>query len=60
MSVSCRIVDLMGDGTIDAGDFMIFITEAGPGFSSTETYTLYLLHEGSGGAIAQISFQGRY
>ncbi|MEM2891809.1 MAG: hypothetical protein QXJ32_04820 [Thermoplasmata archaeon] len=60
LSVSCRIVDLMGDGTIDAGDFMIFITEAGPGFSSTETYTLYLLHEGSGGAIAQISFQGRY
>ncbi|MEM0342739.1 MAG: hypothetical protein QXU73_00590 [Thermoplasmata archaeon] len=58
LSVSCRIVDLMGDGTIDAGDFIILATEAGLGFSSTETYALYLLHESSGGAIAQASFQG--
>ena len=60
LNVTCTIVDLFGNGFVNAGDSITFTTDSGPAFSSAATYTLYVLDESYGSLVAELSFQGRY
>lgn len=60
LSVTCKIVDLMGNGFVNADDYLIFTTDSDYMFSSSVTYTLYLLDEPSGSLAGELEFQGRY
>ncbi|OGS56607.1 MAG: hypothetical protein A3K60_02210 [Euryarchaeota archaeon RBG_19FT_COMBO_56_21] len=60
ITVMCTIVDLAGNGYANVGDFLIITSGTDHLFSSSVTYTLYVLYEPSGSLASEVALQGRY
>jgi hypothetical protein len=60
ITVTCSIVDLLGNGCLDVGDFVLMTSGTNYTFSSSVTYTLYLLYEPTESLASEVVLQGRY
>lgn len=60
ITVTCSVVDLLGNGYLDVGDFVLITSGTNYTFSSSVTYTLYLLYEPTSSLASEVALQGRY
>jgi hypothetical protein len=60
VTVTCSIVDLAGNGHINFGDFILITSGTNHTFSSSVTYSLYMLYQPTGSLASEVELQGRY
>ena len=60
ITVTCTVVDLAGNGRLNVGDFILITSGTDYTFSSSVTYTLYMLYQPSGSLASEVVLQGRY
>jgi hypothetical protein len=60
ITVTCSVVDLLGNGYLDVGDFVLITSGTNYTFSSSATCSFYLLYEPSASLASEVELQGRY
>ena len=60
ITVTCSVVDLAGNGHLNVGDFILITTDTNYTFSSSVTYTLYMLYQPTSNLASEVALQGRY
>ena len=60
ITVTCSVVDLAGNGYLNVGDFILITTGTNHTFSSSLTYTLYMLYQPTSSLASEVELQGRY
>jgi hypothetical protein len=58
LNVSCTVVDLLGNGMLDEGDYFILNTWLGTSFSPPQNYTVGIVYEPTGEQICRSVFHG--
>jgi hypothetical protein len=60
ITVNFSAVDLAGNGYLNVGDFILITTGTDHTFSSSATYTLYMLYQPTSSLASEVELQGRY
>ena len=58
LNVSCTVVDILGNGMLDEGDYFILNTWLGKSFSPSQNYTVRVVYEPMGAQICWSVFHG--